>query len=551
LPYTAAVSATGGNDGVVVVPSNSITTAPAYAATTPNQGPSGIVNYVPTFMAEADNFTVSGSSVTGYAPALLMFLAPDTSGNLHVYGTSLSPATGTPTSVQISSLSSPLNAIGGTQGASNICDYGQGQTNIYSPTTLFVVIHIAGTTGCAGSGSGDSWVVVHYTDSPTTAPVSIGSMSTASTPVAAGITTTTFTSLYNPSGALGGLALVNPTNLGLYFYTDDTFTTTIPSGAALVPAAGSLTNMLDQTITKQGTFSTSAYVTLQAQGAPAQLWQLTYTGTAAKCYTAVSELSDAVSDSTNFYFTDSSGLSTSGATVLKEPIGSCTAPTALFTSSGMSYNLVGSNGTLLVMSSSTGSFTSETSALATIPVGATSTAATPLASFTGSIDAFMASPTFGTPSGDEVFVSVSNYTSVTPSLTVAYSTEVLSPASTTPLQVLTANSTFQGLINPFGGDVFEISGITDTGGTYGGGTLYDVAIAGLAATPFKTQAASPFTIPAGYSGIFVGLSNTIGEGFITNAETASGTPTTVAYAFDQSQKLIVPVSVAGTTLSPL
>jgi hypothetical protein len=129
------------------------------------------------------------------------------------------------------------------------------------------------------------------------------------------------------------------------------------------------------------------------------------------------------------------------------------------------------------------------------------------------------------------------------------SPEVFSPSSTTALKGPTANSTFQGLINPLGGNIFEITGITDTAGTYGGGTLNTVAISSLTATPFKTTGGATYTIPAGYGGVFVGLSPTIGEGYLTNAETTTTTTTTVAYAFDASQPLIVPISVTGSTLS--
>jgi len=514
---------------VVVVPSNSLTTAPVYAATTPNSSPAGQDNYPPSFLALGEDIAVSGSTVTGYAPGVMMFLAPDTSGNIHVFGTSLNPASGTPTSTQVSSFSVPLNAVGSNT-ASNICDYGQGQTSIYSPTTLFVVIHIAGSTGCGGSGVGDSWVEVHYTDSATTPPVTLG------------ITTTTFLSLYAPNGSLGGIALVDPVSTNLYFYPTIAFT----SPATLLASAGSMSDVLDQTLTKQDAFSTSAYVQLQAQGQPPSLYQISYLGTATKCFQGANALSTAVSDTSNFYFTDSNGI---GSTVYQEALGACGTPTTLLVSSS-DYGLVGSNGSVVVLSSETGSFTSETSTLSTIPVGATSSSVTPLATFTGSIDAFMASKTLGTPSTDEVFVSVTDYTNVSP-LTVAYSTEVLSPGSTTPLQGPTANATFEGLINEFNGNVLEITGITDTGGTHGGGTLNAFTINGLTATPFKSPGGTNFVIPAGYSAIFLGLSTTIGEGYVTNAATSSGAPTVYEYAFDQSQALIVPITVPNTSLGLL
>jgi len=106
--------------------------------------------------------TMSSSNVvTSSAPYALLYYAAGGDGNAHVYGLKLADTSVAPSATQVSSLS--LNSV------SDICgSIGFGQTNVYDPKTLFVVLHtnVGGASSC-GKG-GDVYQMVHYTDSSTT-----------------------------------------------------------------------------------------------------------------------------------------------------------------------------------------------------------------------------------------------------------------------------------------------------------------------------------------------------------------------------------------------
>ena len=223
IPYRVTpANSSCGPTGAFVIPSNALTTAPAYVTTSANA----------MSLASGRSITVNASNVvTAYSPATLMYAATDTNNNIHVYGLNLLAAQ-TPAATQISSLSLPLAA--GAALNTVICDSHGSSSNLLQPTTLFVVLHIAGTMGC--NTKGDVWEVVHYTDSSATAPTVVS------------ITTTDILELYAPSGALAGLLLLDPASNNLYVYADDNFTapaTAIAGGGiAAVGTVYSNNNML-------------------------------------------------------------------------------------------------------------------------------------------------------------------------------------------------------------------------------------------------------------------------------------------------------------------
>jgi hypothetical protein len=191
------------------------------------------------------------------------------------------------------------------------------------------------------------------------------------------------------------------------------------------------------------------------------LYQINYLGKGTSWYTAAAILTGGASDNTNFYFIDT------------------TSSLVVLTSSSVPF--FGQMGS---------------SDLATIPVDTTSTSLTALGSFQGSIDVFLAPSAMATPDNDLVFVNARSY--------FENSTEVLTPSGTVK-QPLTSNSVFQGLIDQFGARVLEITGITDTDGGYGGGTVNNLSLSTLTLTPFTTMGGDPYT-----------LSSDEGEGEVTS-----------------------------------
>jgi len=507
-----------------VIPSSNLTATPAFVnLVTDTTGGYIAVQTI----SEAANFTLSGSTVTGYTPALIMYKANDASGNEHIYGLNLADSGAAPTPTQLSSLSVPINpSSSGLSQASNICDFSSAQTNITIPTTLFAVIHVAGSTGCGGSGVGDKYYAVHYTDADSTAPTLLT------------ITTTSFNALYAPSGALGGLVLLDPVSSNLYFYASDSFT----SPTTLLSGVSGVDSIYDEGLLN-AKFSGSEFVSVGKTAGGEALYQISYTGTATKWYTAVGSLVGGVTDGTNIYFADDASLSSQ--LIFSEPVAGAT-PTKILTSS-VSYDLVGSNGSLLVLSSSTVSGSSISSSLSTVPVTGASSVTALAGPFTGSIDAFLASTATATPANDLVFVTVTDITGSGP--TISYGTEVLTPGGTVK-QSLVANSTFGGLINPFGGDVFQIKGITDTDGGYGGGTVFDVNVGTLATAAFTTTGGVDYKVPAGNETLFIAESANIGVGIITNAPSASGSATTNGAAYNSSSNVLYPVTTPGANISP-
>jgi large repetitive protein len=496
IPYrSTSVSSSCGQTGVFVIPSNALTTTPTYVTTSANT----------MVLASGQNVTVNGSNaVTAYSPATLMFAATDTDNNIHVYGLNLlSPST--PTANQISSLSLPL-APGAALDAV-ICDFHASSGNLLQPTTAFAVLHIAGTTGC--NTTGDRWEVVHYTDSPATVPTLVS------------ITTTDIQELYAPSGALVGLVLLDPASSKLYVYADDSF----KAPANAIPGVASVgTVYSNNNVTASGTAFTGTvlFLAVTPTGGAQSLYRLSYTiPTAATSeYTAaaggVSTLGPGVSDGTNVYFTDNG----TAQFIVQESLAGGMWRKLLNNPTGIRFSLVGSNGSLLVMSDGS---------LATLPVDTSSTGATALG-FGSNAGVFMVQTTPGTPSTALVFATT-RVLSYRPS----YSSTVLTPGGV----VKRGGSRYSYFIYE---GTSGLSGYVLQVGYYGPGplTLSAINLETLAATALQTPAHTTFRVAL--SGIRVqlaGLSNFIGAGEFLGQ----------GLAYDLSKDLVVPIVVANTNVA--
>jgi hypothetical protein len=519
-------SSSGGQSGVFVIPSSSLASTPAFVSTTTAS----------PLLAYGETITLSGSNViTGYSPGTYMYAGVDSSNNLHVYGLNLT-STSTPTATQIGTLSLPLTS--GAAVNTVICDSRQASTDLFNATTVFVVLHIAGSGGC--NTTGDVWEVVHYTDSSTTAPTVVA------------IKGTGFTPLYNSTGALTGLELFDGASGNLYLYANDGFA----SPTTLVSGVTAVSTVLNSEALNGGTAFAGNVLFLSVTTASGNYLYRLPNGatTAAREYTATGTLTGpGVGDGSNVYFSDTVSASTSTTTLWAEPLSGGTN-TELYSVSypaGVSYDLLGANTSVLVFYSTTVSGSSLSSTLLSVPVTTLSTSATTIGGpFTGSIYAsssFLEPTTTGEPSSDLVFVNVVDVSSGGSGTTFSYSSEVVSPAGTV-MKALTSNSVFlYDGASYLSGAAVQVTGITDTAGGYGGGTFNAVNLGTLASTALTTTGGAAYTVLAGFVPAFTQIANTIGAGVL--APVSGSGAATLGGAYDLSKDLVVPISMTNTNIA--
>jgi hypothetical protein len=156
LPYSAFSQTTGGKNGVFVVPSNALSSAPQYLTTSQTQ-----------YAATASRFlTDATGQVTAQVPYGLVYMTSGASGGDHLYKADLTATGTTPVPAQLTNFAPRGQVCGFLSPAVD-------QTNLGDPATAYFIL--AETSGNIGSicGSPDNqFVLFHYTDSASTAPVS-------------------------------------------------------------------------------------------------------------------------------------------------------------------------------------------------------------------------------------------------------------------------------------------------------------------------------------------------------------------------------------------
>ncbi len=471
-------------------------------------------------------YSSTAISIGNYTPYAFIYAATGNDGNVHLYSLNISNASSVPVPQQISSLS--LSSM------SLLCqDHFVGQTSS-DPTTGFGVLHIAGKNGTCGTSAanGDVWEVVHYTDSATTAPIPVG------------ITTTTISALHAPAGGVQtGLLLFDSASGNLYLYADDTFTNpkTLVSGVtATTPINAGIQYFWESGEQVPGTIIFQSVTT--ATGT--YLYRIDYTGAASNLYTAQGSLSGGTRDDNNFYFADTVGTpSPTSETFIQVPLagGSTTKLYSFAPGVGSFYNLWAANDSVLIFSTVAISGASETTTVATVPVGKTSNSANTIGSYSGIVSGIFLVKANGAP------LSAANIVVDTSVLSppVGQASHVLTPSGTVVLD--TSNSVYFPIV-ALGGIVCQLKGITDTSGGWGGGTLYNVDATTFATTgPFTTSGGGVYTVQTG-AAISMGTvlnGSTIGAGYI---QTLTAPVATSGSAYDLSKLLIVPVSVSGSNV---
>lgn len=200
IPFQASPLAgtTGGKSGLFLVPSNGLNTA--LAPQFVNSRPSSL------YVASGTRAIDYGSADEVDTLGTVIYAGAGNDGKVHLYGLNLGDSSAVPVERQVGSLS--------VAAATDLCVIGQVQTDMTDAATLFVVIDIAGSQGCGGGS--DRFVVVHFADSPSTAPTNFADDPNQSPE--------TITPIYLANGKFAGSLYLDHAGKSLNFSANDGFT---------------------------------------------------------------------------------------------------------------------------------------------------------------------------------------------------------------------------------------------------------------------------------------------------------------------------------------
>jgi hypothetical protein len=479
----------------------------------------------------------------------MMFADTNSAGITKIYGLTLAGTSTVPTPTQIGSLVVPSGQ--------QICQISSTtETDVTQATTLFAVLEVGTATQCVSGGG--TFEVVHYLDSSTTAPVVVS------------LNTTTVNGIYQ-NEKLTGLLVFNSATNSLDIYADDTFTSPTKEITGLQNGSY-VSGVLDvATLSTAGVFysvTTTGGVTdlyrIDGSTLAATLIQNLMTGT----------VSTAVQDDTNLYYMVlTSGASSTVATFNQVALTGGT-PKLLYTSpafvpegaSGLAgYQLIGSNDSVVAFEfyaePTTGGAldpTKATATLYTVPVGETTTTPTKLANYPAGdllTNAFLSAPSGSGLSASVLFVTVRNSSGSISAPTIAYSSvSIPLNGGTAPAPI--ANSVYEPLAVVsvrLTDNVWQVLGITDTNGGWGGGTPYSVNVSTLVDTPFTTTGGADYVFGKGFSaGLEAISSNNVAIGILENSSALAGGGTLQedGIAADLTSHFFYPVQLTNTYVLP-
>jgi hypothetical protein len=497
---------------------------------------------------------INGSTPpTTETPSRAIFASTGPDGNQHLYALDLTIADSGPsgpTPQQITNLSVPSSQA--------ICQAGQLQSTLTDPTTLAVVVYVVtpaagsqpGTTGYCGPGGG-TYELAHYTDTASTSPVTL-TLPGGTSMYSALQNDGPFSTLYMSNGTLGGVTLWDASDETLLFYTGESFSSgvtvlsnvsapigifsrTVLYGADFVPG---LSELFDTTSAGS---SQANHLSLQSGDSPYD--SIFFVGTVAS----------AVADDNNLYFIGTPNGSSTAA-IYKEPLSfSSVAPvlsTAPQSISGAEQSiLVWSNDSALIFENIFENSGAASYTLSSVPTDSSSSTATTIAGpISGDLTtAFMAAPNAGPASGNLLFLTTSSGSTSSPS----YSSSVLSATGAVQLtQSNTVLGSFNTLSTELSGSVWEVEGITDTNGAYGGGTIKQLDVATLSTTSLTTTGGSAYVVPSGDFVSLVGFTGTttaVGSAIPFSSATAGS----VGLIMDEASHLIATIEFNNSNVVPL
>ena len=541
IPYSASpvpAATPAGSTGLFLIPSDKLSSSPA---------PTFITTDTTELLAIGTQISVNSGVIT-YLPQVMMYADTNSAGTTKIYGLTLAGTSSVPTPTQISSLALPSGQ--------QICGRSDSETDVTNPDSVFVVIQVGTAEQCISTGG--TYEVVHYTDSATTAPVVVS------------LNTTEMNGIYQ-NGKLVGLLLFDSATKSLDLYADDTFT----SPTQLITGLSNtnyVSGVLDEaTLSTAGIFESAT-----TTGGSTFLYRIDGSTLVATSIQNVltGSISTATQDDTNLYYMVlTSGASSTTATFNQVALTGGT-PKLLYTSpafvpegtSGLAgYQLIGSNDSVLAFEfysepTTSGSLdpTKATATLYSVPVGETTTTPTTLANYPAGntlVGVFLAAPSGSGVSGNVLFAGVQNATGSITTPTIAYSAVSIplnggtAPAAIknslyAPLAVITAQLTY---------NVWQVTGITDTDGGYGGGTANTVNVSTLVDTPLTTTGGGDYVFQAGFVGGLEALSsNNIAVGIFENepAVVSGAKLQQIGVAADLTKSFLYPIVLTNTYVTP-
>ena len=541
IPYSATPvpSATPpGSTGLFLIPSDKLSSSPA---------PTFITTDTTQLLAIGTQISVNSGVVT-YLPQVMMYADTNSAGTTKIYGLTLAGTSSVPTPTQISNLALPSGQ--------QICGSSDSETDVTNPDSVFVVIQVGTAEQCISTGG--TYEVVHYTDSATTAPVVVS------------LNTTEMNGIYQ-NGKLVGLLLFDSATKSLDLYADDTFT----SPTQLITGLSN-TNYVSGVLDEATLSTTGIFESATTTGGSTFLYRIDGSTLVATSIQNVltGSISTATQDDTNLYYMVlTSGASSTTATFNQVALTGGT-PKLLYTSpafvpegtSGLAgYQLIGSNDSVVAFEfysepTTSGSLdpTKATATLYSVPVGETTTTPTTLANYPAGntlVGVFLAAPSGSGVSGNVLFAGVRNATGSITTPTIAYSAVSIplnggtAPAAIknslyAPLAVITAQLTY---------NVWQVTGITDTDGGYGGGTANTVNVSTLADTPLTTTGGGDYVFQAGFVGGLEALSsNNIAVGIFENepAVVSGAKLQQIGVAADLTKSFLYPIVLTNTYVTP-
>jgi hypothetical protein len=507
-------------DGIFVIPSTNLSATPVFLTSDANAQE----------RAFSFNVSLSGTKIIGDSPARMMYTATGTDGKVHMYSIDLTATSAAPVHVQASSLS--------LDSADQICDDGSSASdNELQPSTVWVLLH-TNPVGTNCGISGDVYQIINYSDSPSTAPTIVSTISGS----------IDLNPMYHQNGALAGIALQQGTSLN--FYPNKTFSTSSP---LIQNITVSSFDLIDVTSNGQDNIGDSVSFYTVTDSTSTQLYRVTVgtTGnaaTATSVYTSVASQPDSLDtadepDSQFIYATDADSTA---FRIQKVPINSGVAVHKYDADATVgNYVLIGSNDTALALyeTPNTGPVTLQTvpvtggQVFATTPIGT-------LAAGASITDSFLVEATPGTLSTAQILLNLTDLTSQ------SKSSEVIAMTGGAAIQPSLLNSTFFSFSQVFGNVVHQVRGITDTGLTalLGGGSINEYVVGTGAITPLTLPGGGAYAIPASSQAFVVSIasnaSDVVGVGSVFGA-TPSGLAT------DNAVHLIVPITLTNTQITPL
>ncbi len=223
-----------------------------------------------------------------------------------------------------------------------------------------------------------------------------------------------------------------------------------------------------------------------------------------------------------------------------------------------SYQLIGSNDCVLAFDYYTDPFTSgvldptkATATIYTVPVGTTTTTPTTLANYpAGDIAGPMCSclrPAAAAFPASVLFATVRNATGSIAAPTINYSAvSIPLNGGTAPAPIADSVYLPLSVISlRLSNSVWQVTGITDKNGGFGGGTANSVDVSSLADTPFTTTGGGNYVFSAGFSGELEAISsNNIAIGLFLNESAVISSGATlqeIGVAADLTSNFLYPI----------